>query len=183
MVTEIKNLTKNFYDNYGFTLVEVLITIFVLGTALTATLYLIMVNIQNANAIRNNITASGLLQEGIEVVRNIRDRDWHLSQGFGASLPNGIYRVQWNTVQCDGAGAPAGCANPPLLPLNSNPPLKYDSATGLFNYDTGSDTLFRRSVQIETPSIVEKKVTVTVSWTVAGRTKSISAETHLYDWR
>lgn len=151
--------------------------------ALTATSYIITVNIQNANAVRNNIIASGLLQEGIETVRNIRDRDWHLGNAFGASVPDGQYRIQWNSVQCDGAGAPSGCASPPFLAVGSNPFLKRDSGTGVYSYDTGTDSLFKRTVEITTVSAVEKRVLVTVSWERAGINQSVSAETHLYNWK
>ena len=168
----------------GFTLIEILVAVFIFGVALTATSYLIIVNIQNANAVRNNIIASGLLQEGVEVTRNIRDRGWHLDPANPTlnSLPDGTYRVQWNSIQCDGAGAPSGCATPPFLTLGSNPVLKRDTGTGLYSYNTGTDTIFRRTVQIATISPVEKRVTVTVSWSRGSTTQSVSAEAHLYNW-
>lgn len=171
-------------NEQGFTLVEILVALFIFSVALTAIFYIILVNIQNANAVRNNITASGLLQEGIEVTRNIRDRGWHLDPNNPTlnSLPDGTYRVQWNSIQCDGGGQPAGCLPNPFLALGSNPFLKRDSVSGLFNYDSGSDTLFRRTVQIETISSVEKRITVTVSWQRGSITKSVSAEAHLYNW-
>lgn len=160
------------FKSDGFTLVEVLVAVFILGVALTATSYLIIVNIQNANAIRNNIIASGLLQEGVEIVRNIRDRDWHLGNSFGASVPDGTWRNQWDSLS--------------LLPgLGFDFPLKRDPASGLYGYDTGTDTFFHRTLEIYTivPG-VEKRVDVTVSWVERGGvTKSLRAETHLYNWR
>lgn len=182
--TEVKKRTKNFYDDRGFTLIEVLVAVFILGVALTATSYLIIVNIQNANAIRNNIIASGLLQEGIEVARNIRDRGWHLDPANPNlnSLPAGAYRIQWNSIQCDGSGLPAGCLSNPFLALGSNPMLRRDPATGLYGYDAGSDTIFRRTVTITTVSAVDKRIEVTVSWQRGNLTQSVSAEAHLYNW-
>lgn len=151
--------------------------------ALTATFYIIIVNIQSANAIRNNIVASGLLQEGLEVARNIRDRDWHLGNVFGVSLPDGLYRVQWNSIQCEGVGIPLGCFSPPLIAVGANPALKKDPATGLYSYDVGADTIFKRTVQITTVSAVEKRVVVSVSWERGSVTQSVGAETHLYNWK
>lgn len=168
----------------GFTLVEVLVAVFILGVALTATSYIIIVNIQNANAIRNNIVASGLLQEGIEVVRNIRDRGWHLDPASPNlnSLPDGTYRVQWNSIQCDGSGQPVGCLSNPFLAVDSNLVLRRDSVAGLYSYDVGSDTIFRRTLTITTVSAVDKRVEVTVSWQRGSLTQSVSAEAHLYNW-
>lgn len=154
----------------GFTLVEVLITLFIFSLALTATSFILTTNLRSASAIRNNFVASGLAQEGMEVVRNIRDRDWFLDNPFGTSTTDGSYRVQWNSQT--------------LITLFPNPNLKKDNGSGIFSYDTGSDTIFKRVIDISTvvPN-VEKKIVVTVSWDDRGTTKSLSAEGHLFNWK
>ena len=81
----------------GFTLVEILIAIFLFSLAITATTFILLTNNKSAIAIRNNFIASGLAQEGIEVVRNLRDQDWFSGNPFGASLPDGTHRVQWDS--------------------------------------------------------------------------------------
>jgi prepilin-type N-terminal cleavage/methylation domain-containing protein len=166
----------------GFTLVEVLIAILILAIALTSVFYVLVININDAVAISNNFIASGLAQEGIEVVRNIRDRDWFLSNAWGASLPDGIYRVQWNSIQCDGAGQPVGCSVQPLLPFGSNPTLGKDSASGIYSYTSGGNTPFQRTLTVSTISAVEKKIVVNVNWNERGVPKSLSAEEHLFNW-
>jgi len=156
-------------DNAGFTLVEVLISLLIFSIALTAIFYILVINIGNAQLIKNNFIASGLVQEGIEIVRNIRDNDWHLGNSFGATTPDGTYRVQWNSQA--------------LLPF-ADLFLKKDSGNGLVSYDdTGNNTLFKRTVTISTVSGVEKEVVVTVTWNERGISKSVSAEDHLYNWR
>ena len=156
--------------NAGFTLVEVLIAVFIFGLAFTATSYILTTNLRSATSIRNNFVASGLAQDGIEVVRNIRDRDWFLGNSYGASFPDGIYRIQWNSQS--------------LIAFGSNPKLRKDSVSGLFSYDSGSDTIFTRTVNISTiRANVEKRVIVTINWNDRGATKSLSAEEHLYNWR
>lgn len=157
--------------NSGFTLIEVLIAIFIFGVAFTATTFILTTNLRNASAIRDNFIASGLAQEGVEVVRNIRDRDWFLGNAFGVSIPNGNYRVQWNSQS--------------LTVLGNDPGyLKRDGVSGIFSYDTGNDTIFRRAINISTITAdVEKKVVVTVSWIGrGGATKTLSAEEHLFNW-
>ena len=62
----------------GFTLVEILVSLSIFSIALTAIFYLLTSNLKEASLIENNFIASGLVQEGMEVVRNIRDRDWFL---------------------------------------------------------------------------------------------------------
>ncbi len=128
-------------------------------------------NLRSASAIRDNFIASGLAQEGIEVARNIRDRDWFLGNAFGALIPDGAYRVQWNSQA--------------LIALAPDPYLKKDGVSGMFSYDTGNDVTFKRTVNISTITAnIEKKVVVTISWTARGGvTKTLSAEDHLFNWK
>ncbi len=155
----------------GFTLVEILIAVFIFAIAFTATTFISTMNLRNASSISNNFVASGLAQEGIEAVKNIRDRDWFLGNAFGSSVPDGSYRIQWNSES--------------LIALGANPNLKKDSTSGFFSYDLGSDTIFKRTVDVTTAVLgIEKKIVVNVSWTErGGAVKSLSAEEHLFNWK
>ncbi|MBI2669719.1 MAG: prepilin-type N-terminal cleavage/methylation domain-containing protein [Candidatus Yanofskybacteria bacterium] len=155
----------------GFTLIEVLIAIFLFGLASTATTFILTMNNRSATAIKNNFIASGLAQEGFEVVRNLRDQDWFLGGPFGSSIPDGTYRIQWDSQA--------------LIDLGSNPNLKRDPGSGIFSYDMGSDTIFKRTIEIDTVvADVEKKIVVDVVWIErGGASKSISAEEHLFNWK
>lgn len=162
---------STFSANPGFSIIEILIAIFVFSLAFTATSFIITGNLRSASDIRNSFIASGLAQEGMETVRNIRDADWFLGNVFGTSIPDGIYRVEWNS------GA--------LITLGTNPPLKKDAVSGIFSYGSGTDTIFQRTVNISTVTAgVEKKIVVTVTWTARGTgTKILSAEEHLFNWK
>lgn len=162
----IKTLNPN---NAGFTLVETLVSLLIFSIALTAIFSLMNNNLRDALLVEHNFIASGLVQEGMEATRNIRDNDWYIGNPFGTTIPDGTYRVQWNSQT--------------LLALGLNPPLKKDSGTGLVSHDTGNDTIFKRTVTISTISGVEKRVVVSVTWDERGRPKSVSAEDHLYNWR
>lgn len=170
-IKKLKTENWKLKTNSGFTLIEILITIFIFSIAFTATSFILTANLRGASAIRNNFIASGLAQEGMEVARNIRDRDWFLGNSFGASIPDGTYRVQWNSQA--------------LIALSANPNLKKDSANGVISYDTGNDMIFKRTVDISTVVAgIEKKIVVTISWTErGGAPKSLSAEKHLYNWK
>lgn len=153
----------------GFTLIEAIVSLLIFSVSLTAIFYLLTNNLREASLIKNNFIASGLVQEGMEAVRNIRDNDWYLGNPFGTTIPDGSYRVQWNSQT--------------LLSLAPDPYLKKYSGTGLFSYDIGDDTIFKRTVAINTVSSEEKRVTVTVTWKEGKRDRSVSAEDHLYNWR
>lgn len=162
----IKTLNPN---SAGFTLVEALVSLLIFSVALTAIFSLLSNNLKNALLVEHNFIASGLVQEGMEVVRNIRDSEWHLSNSFGTTIPDGSYRVQWNSQA--------------LLALEANPFLKKDSGNGLVSYDTGNNMIFKRTVTISAVSGVEKRIVVSVTWDERGVPKSVSAEIHLFNWK
>lgn len=151
----------------GFTLIELIISLFVL-VAILQVFTFISGTVNNTSLMRDSLIATNLAQEGIEVVRNIRDRDWFLGNSFGASLPGGSWRVQWNSAV--------------TLPLDGNPPLKKDLATGVFSYDSGSNTIFKRKIDISAISVDEIRVNSTVIWDEKSQNKTTGAETRLFNW-
>ncbi len=156
-------------NNAGFTLVEALVSLLIFSVALTAIFSLLTNNLKDASLVEHNFVASGLVQEGMEVVRNIRDSDWYTGNPFGTAIPDGSYRVQWNSQA--------------LLLLSPDPYLKKDSGNGLVSYDAGNDMIFKRTVTISAVSGVEKRVVVSVTWSERGVSKSVSAEDHLFNWK
>jgi prepilin-type N-terminal cleavage/methylation domain-containing protein len=164
-------LTTNYSlqtSNAGFTLVEALVSLLIFSVALTAIFSLLTNNLKDASLVEHNFVASGLVQEGMEVVRNIRDSDWYTGNPFGTAIPDGSYRVQWNSQS--------------LLPF-ADLFLKKDSGNNLVSYDAGNDTIFKRTVTINAVSSVEKQVVVSVTWSERGVSKSVSAEDHLFNWK
>ena|SRR3989344_2224187 len=151
----------------GFTLIELVASLVVL-IAILQTFLFISSSVNSSSLLRDSLIAANLAQEGIEVVRNIRDRDSLMENSFGASLPDGSWRVQWNSAS--------------LLALGGDPPLKKDPVSKFFNYDTGTDTIFRRTINIFTVSPNEIRVISTVEWDVKSSSKSTSAESHLFNW-
>jgi len=60
----------------GQSLMEMLIAIFILIVALTATIVLVVTSINAGRDSINKLIATNLAREGVEVVRNIRDGNW-----------------------------------------------------------------------------------------------------------
>lgn len=165
--TEAKNRNK---EN-GLTLIEALVSFFILTSAITGSFVLIQKNLIIASVIKNEVIASQLAEEGVEIIRNLRDSDWHSGKVFGTSIPDGTYRVQWDSTS---------------LLLNGPDFLKLNSSNGLYGYDFGIDTPFQRSIIISTnfgESAIRKIITVSVNWTERGGNKSIQAEEHLFNWK
>ncbi|MEK7579592.1 MAG: type II secretion system protein [Patescibacteria group bacterium] len=155
----------------GFTLVEVIVALGIISFVSVGVMFSISLSLSSASRIKNNLIAAGLAQEGFEIVRNMRDQDWHSGRAFGVSLPNGNYLVDWNSQS--------------LTPF-SDIFLKKDS-NGLHNYSSVQDTIFKRKIIIgnssQNPSGVEKVVKVEVSWNEKSGLKTIQAELRLFNWQ
>lgn len=161
---------------HGFTLVETLVALFILSLALTGVFGVISFNLASARSIGNSLIASGLAEEGVEIVRNLRDSDWLHGDPFGTfgdpsgkAVGNGTYRVSWDSESLEGFGTDSVLLRDPR---------------GMYGYGAGTPTPFHRVVTIErvgnpAPEII---VTVTVTWDERYGTKKIVAEEHLYDW-
>ncbi len=157
----------------GFSLMEVIIAIFVITIGITGAMSLITYSISNVAISKSKIIAVSLAQEGIEVVRNIRDTNW-------------IEDVDWNDGLDPAVDCPGGCriqySSLSLMSLSSNPALKIDG-NSFYQYDVGADTRFHRKIEITNISANEIKVVSEVTWNERGRSPEVIAETRLYNWK
>lgn len=154
----------------GFTLVEVLVALALLTVALVPSF------IQATNAtllsstIRNSLISADLAQEGVEVVRAMRDANWFAGRPFddGFAVCATGCLVQWDST------AP--------MALSGNPPLKLDATSGLYQYDSGTDSQFTRTITVTQVSPVELRVSSEVAWRERGIDKTFTIESHLFNW-
>ncbi len=152
----------------GFTLVETLVSLVILTVALIPILNLSTSAARVSATVQDNLVASGLAQEGIEVIRAVRDTNWFNNRAFDFGLSNGDYRVEWNSTV--------------LLSLGSNPALNLNN--GQYTYSGGTPSKFSRTITITKVNAGELKVVSQINW--LGRSndaKSITAEDHLFNWR
>lgn len=92
---------KNKKQLRGFSLPEVLLAVFVLSIGVT-TIVAVMTGSLRVSLNNNDVViATGLAQEGIELVRNVRDNDFLVAghNGFAAFYSNRHHcRIDWNDV-------------------------------------------------------------------------------------
>ena len=169
----------------GFTFLETIVAVGILTIALASPLMLASSSIRAAGAAKDKFIASFLASEAIEYIKNVRDNnalegksgdEWLdplLSHGQNSCLPaEGGCVVD---VTKTGVGAAvASCGS-------SCPPIKYDTADGLYQYQSGVDTKFTRIAEIEelTPN-QEAKIIVTVSWDGGN---SLVIQDNIFNWR
>lgn len=154
----------------GFTLVEAMVALVLITVAMGPVFILATSAINTASRVEHNLIASNLAQEGIETLRNIRDTNWLNEAMFDNNIPAGTWRIQWDTMGGD------------FMAVGSNPVLKKNN--GLYNYSTGVDTVFRRTINISKPNSGELVLTSLVTWIERGGiNRTVSVESHLFDWQ
>ncbi len=156
----------------GFTLIEVLAAIFIMLVGVLGVFGLITRTVTFNSSVNSQLVASYLAQEGLEIVRNMRDTNFlKIHKGAGG---------QWN----DGLTAcAAGCGadyNDTTLGSFGDTLLKLDN--GFYTYDAGTDTIFTRKITIDSATGDLLKVAVDVSWQDKGNTRTVRGATELYNW-
>jgi len=168
----------------GFTLIEVMIAIFVTIVGVVG-IYGLVPHIFGVVAINNDrFIASQLAKEGIEIVRNIRDvnylesiDDWTIpwNKGLDGCI-TGCEADYFNLTELD-----------PVLPVFTGRELMVD-VSGFFNYVGGvRSSHFQRKIVIDDcgPECIDVKVEVFWPKNTYFSTEitSLQAEEKLYNWR
>ena len=159
-------------NNRGATLVEALIAVYILSMGILPSLAAVILANSFSSLIKNNLVAANVAQEGVEVVKAIRDENWFNNRSFDNGLADGDYRVEWNSTS--------------LMAISTNPVLKV-STLGIYNYSTGTDTNFRRKITVAkidpTGCNCELRILVEVTWLERNKTRTVRVESHLYNWK
>jgi len=144
----------------AFSFVEVMISVFLLSVGMIAIITLMSGNLRDSLDSRNQVIAAGLAQEGIELVKNVRDTNWlvhktnpvvHSFDGFPNTASGTNCTIDYTLI---GLGA-----------LNCNPAsniLKIDN-NSFYNHTGVTDTRFQRKLVIS-DSVADKNVISMVIW-------------------
>ena len=167
--------SKNLKFKAGFSLMEILVVLFIVSTAMLGIVSLIIQNIQVQSINKNNLIASSLAQEGIELIRNVRDINWKNGDDFDTNLSDGFYRIDYRGG----------------IPTYDNSAAKIYLKNGLYVHDSGSEsgltpTVFSRQIAVVklTSEIGQPlKVKSIISWTDHNHPYRYELQTLLYDWR
>ncbi|MDO8601416.1 MAG: prepilin-type N-terminal cleavage/methylation domain-containing protein [bacterium] len=159
-------------NNKGFTLLEAIISIFIVTMGVGGVFTLINQTIGGTRSVSLRLTATYLAQEGIETVRNIRD-------GNFLKIHKGTGGVNWDTNL---TGCQAGCEadyNDTSLAPNDRY-LRIDG--GFYNYDSGTDTIFKRKITVTPSGSNILQASVVVSWQERGGPHQVTIQENLYQW-
>ena len=161
-------------ENKGFSLIEVVTAIFILTVGVGGAFSLIYQTLSAVYTVRSELTASFLAQEGVEIVKNLRDNAWLESRAATStswlanlSEAGGSYEVDYSTQSLSRAD------NSTYLRVDSN---------GFINYSSGSQTNFTRSITLTNVSTTTVKVVVNIGWETGGRDHSLEIVENLTNW-
>jgi prepilin-type N-terminal cleavage/methylation domain-containing protein len=172
----------------GFTLIEMLIAVFIFTVSISALTYMAGRGIRVANDAQQRITAEYLALEGIEVVRNVRDSAFLSS--FDESNWTNVFGDISGPGNCFYELGETGTQEPCAFSYNNGIPqledcptddcrLFIDTTNKVYTYNaSGSRSPYTREIyltQIDGPEI---KVEVIVEW----GNERIEYQEHLFLW-
>ena len=156
----------------GFTMMEVLAAIFVITTGILGVFSLVQQVISFTTISSSRLVATYLTQEGLEIVRNIRDTNWLQDRSatttWDDGLPLGDWEADYTTVTF------SDTYDGDFLKING----------GFYNYSSGINTKYKRKITIARGSRIEiLNISVEVSWEERGRTHKVTTTGELYNWQ
>lgn len=159
----------------GFTLLESMVAIAVFTVGVSTAVFVITQAISVGSRTRDRIVATHLAQEGVEVVRNIRDRNW-LS---GRPWIQGIDGLTNACLQWDSDYNTISCATGSYVTYDSSS-MYYVQTTVPGPFSRAITTTF---IPADTPNPGDLERLRVVSSVTCGGSCLISLEEYLYDWK
>ena len=159
--------------NKGFTILEVMLAIFILTAAVVGSFSLIQQTLHASSLNQSKLIAYYLGQEGIEIVRNIRDNNWleQYRSDPALSWDDGLDEGEYIVAFGDQA---LRVFEDTFLNLNDD---------GFYDYAGTSPTTFKRKITINKIDSSALSATVEVSWEQGKKIYTADSITdYLYNW-
>ena len=165
------------FNNQGISILEVIVAILIITIGMVGVLSLVIQNVEAQYINKNILIATGLAQEGLELVRNVRDLNW-LTAGNAWNqdiVGDGTYAIDYRG---------RGSINASVNTLNDAGARLYVNSSNLYTHSSadGAATDFYRLI-----SVVDQAnyldVSCAIRWKEGTQNRDYTAETYLYDWR
>lgn len=157
----------------GFTLIEVLAAALIITLGAGGAFALVQRTVNFTANAGFQLEASYLAQEGMEIVRNIRDANL-------LKVHKGVQGAAWddNLTSCS-----AGCqADYTQNTLGAYQDTFLQFSSGFYSHTPSADSLYKRKITITQPSADVLLVSVEVIWTEKNRSHTVTAASELYNW-
>jgi len=158
----------------SFTLLEVILAITILTLAVGGSFILIQQTIGSVAQVQSRLIASYLLQEGMEIIKNIRDSNWLKGNDFDKDLDVGDWEIDYDDTALSAF-------------IGNGRYLYIDGTNGFYTYPdfpgySDIQTKFKRKITISEEKPDRLKVSVEVFWETKGKIYSIKSQEFLYNW-
>ncbi len=177
----------------GFTLLETVVAVILIAFALIGPFTLATRGIFTAKFAKNKLVALNLAQEGAEIIRTFRDNNFLTNQPAWNSeiiVDQDTQADVFCPEPCTALAAKQAPAYHYQACGGSCPRLKVDPATGLYAHGSGQDSIFTRTIRVETgvfdaqvPGGDQLKVISIVAWSESGIQHQVRLEEVLYRWQ
>ncbi len=173
----------------GFSLIEAITAVFIVSMALVSVLAVAQTTVRAQTINKYAIISSMLAQEGLELVRNVRDTNWRNSWNWKTG--DGTH-TNTDIVQSSGNNTYTIYINPSTnsIVINSTPNSINDAGTELYQDANGyyvhaatvNLTPFRRLIQVNDQGDYLEVTCIVQAQGSGNDTYTYKASTLLYDW-
>ncbi|MBU4217108.1 prepilin-type N-terminal cleavage/methylation domain-containing protein [Candidatus Parcubacteria bacterium] len=168
----MKNFLKQINNNTAFSIIEVMVAIGIVSVGMMGVLSLMTRNVLTQTLNKNNLIASMLAQEGLELVREVRDTNWLIDPpvSFDDGIP-ATSTIDFYGFESTGQDFSSSATD-----------IKMDEY-GFYGHTGATSTIFKRLITVSRTNPEFINVKSTVRWSQSGKNHDYIAETLLYDWR
>jgi len=165
----------------AFTLIEIMAVVLIVAIGLVGTSQLVVQSLQAQTINRSTIIAYQLAQEGIELVRYIRDTNWlEGASSWDEGLERGVYCIDYRDPVLKPTTDSANCR----LYQDANDWYIHPTVTA----ESNNASQFTRSIVIDDSNYVGLEdqsllVMVYIEWYENGRQYRYAMGTELFNWR
>ncbi len=179
--------------NKGFTLIESIIVMVILGVSLSGATYLMITVTQSIAENRQRITATYLTQECMELTRNLRDSAWKQNLPWSCAFEDASEKIQDGSIFRISANLESSlgvlgnkqtyCRQNFGINLEQDPSSFVVKDDIIFNHEKGKDTIFSRKLTISEPQAHSAKFTCETSWKNRQNSQKVSMSQILTNWK
>jgi type II secretory pathway pseudopilin PulG len=194
----IPHQQKNTWQTRGFTIIETLVAVTIFTVAILGMMAVLSNNLKDINYAKRQVIATYLAQEGIEYFRNMRDTYVLYESAGSGGWTDFLVKIS----PCEKSQGSPGCYFIDEMNYDDNDApitkdtfklvtcpgdvceeLRYNKATGAYNYTAPERTPFTRKINTIRVNDHEVQVYATVSWVSAGKQSQVVLSENLLNWQ
>lgn len=168
--------SKIILNNSGVSILEVVAVMMIIALGLVGVLSLVIQNVQAQYIDKNVLMASGLAQEGLELVRNVRDLNWLTSGDWKQNIVgDGVYIIDYGGL---------ASINMDVNSIDDAAVRLYVNSNGFYTHASSGNTatnFYRLITVVDQGNYLDIKCAI--RWKDGAQNHDYTAETYLYNWR